>query len=243
MFSRSRDARGPTRHPLRPLPRLLILLSSRPTSDPTSYSPAREFRPRCSPTKSLGPMDGRKRSRTTGNEYGRQRTKGQSSARARWPSPWTLFFLFSQERKRERETRLLPFLFSPLRCSLRLNLPSHLGASSFVLLPSFIFLPLLPVRRIASSPTSSPLFSPRHRFLWRTHARFRYFRGHPAERLLIKLLDDGIERPTAVCVIERRPSRRFVADQMDKWSESVWMKRFFFLCLYRPQRAERIATF
>ena len=139
-------------------------------------------------------------------------------------------------RERERETRLQPFLFSPHRRSLRLNLPSHLGTSSFVLLPSFIFLLLLPVRRFASSPTSSPLSSPRHRFLWRTHACFRYFRRHPAERLLIKLLDDGIERPTAVCVIERKPSRRFVADQMDKWSESVWMKRFFFLCLFRPQR-------
>lgn len=209
MFSRSRDARGPTRHPLRPLPRLLILLSSRPTSDPTSYSPAREFRPRCSPTKSLGPMDGRKRSRTpaTSMDDNGRRVRVQLALADRHRGRFSFSF-HRRERERERDTRLLPFLFSPLRRSLRLNLPSHLGASSFVLLPSFVFLLLLPVRRFASSPTSSPLFSPRHRFLWRTHACFRYFRGHPAERLLIKLLDDGIERPIAVCVIERKPFRR-----------------------------------
>lgn len=141
MFSRSRDARGPTRHPLRPLPRLLILLSSRPTSDPTSYSPAREFRPRCSPTKSLGPMDGRKRSRTpaTSMDDNGRRVRVQLALADRHRGRFSFSF---HRRERERET---PVFF--LSSSLLSDVPSALTylrisgphRSFFCLLSSFCF--------------------------------------------------------------------------------------------------------
>lgn len=62
MFSRSRDARGPTRHPLPPAWSLSLVLFSPPAlffSLAASYSPARKLRPRWAltegPTESFSP--------------------------------------------------------------------------------------------------------------------------------------------------------------------------------------------